>query len=185
MSDQAYFYLLEGKSYRLAASCGFSPEAEALLKQHTIVPGRNTLVARISLEGRVIHIEDVLADPEYTYSEAQKLIGFRTPAWRTAVARGHTYRRDDTLAKHCTTVHPEAARPRVDLCRSGSDRDRERATVRRSAGAHRGLAGVLAAAYRHRRRAQGHQPVDLQFANRARYAGRVSRPAVRSGHGFH
>jgi PAS domain S-box-containing protein len=78
MSDQAYFYLLEGKSYRLAASCGFSPQAEALLKQHTIVPGRNTLVARTSLEGRVIHIEDVLADPEYTYSEAQKLIGFRT-----------------------------------------------------------------------------------------------------------
>ena len=78
MSDQAYFYLLEGKSYRLAASCGFSPQAEALLKQHTIVPGRNTLVARTSLEGRVVHIEDVLADPEYTYSEAQKLIGFRT-----------------------------------------------------------------------------------------------------------
>jgi two-component system, NtrC family, sensor kinase len=77
-SDQAYFYLLEGKSYRLAASCGFSPQAEALLKQHTIVPGRNTLVARTSLEGRVVHIEDVLADPEYTYSEAQKLIGFRT-----------------------------------------------------------------------------------------------------------
>ena len=78
MSDQAYFYLLEGKSYRLAASCGFSPQAEALLKQHTIMPGRNTLVARTSLEGRVIHIEDVLVDPEYTYSEAQKLIGFRT-----------------------------------------------------------------------------------------------------------
>ena len=78
MSDQAYFYLLEGKSYRLAASCGFSPQAEALLKQHTIVPGRNTLVARTSLEGRVIHIEDVLADPDYSYSEAQKLIGFRT-----------------------------------------------------------------------------------------------------------
>jgi GAF domain-containing protein len=78
LSDQAYFYLLEGKSYRLAASCGFSPEAEALLKEHTIVPGRNTLVARVSLEGRIVHIEDVLSDPDYTYGEAQKLIGFRT-----------------------------------------------------------------------------------------------------------
>jgi GAF domain-containing protein len=49
-----------------------------LLKQHAIVPGRNTLVARVSLDGMIVHIADVLADPEYTYSEAQELIGFRT-----------------------------------------------------------------------------------------------------------
>ena len=78
ISDQAYIYLLEGKTYRLAASCGFSQEAEAFLKQRAILPGRNTLVARTSLEGQIVHIEDVLADPEYTYGEAQKLVGFRT-----------------------------------------------------------------------------------------------------------
>ena len=40
----------------------------------------------------------------------------------------------------------------------------------------------LAAADRHRRRAQGHQPLDLRSADRARYAGRVGGAAVRSGH---
>ncbi len=78
LADQAYFYLLDGTTYRLSASCGFSQDAEALLKQHAISPGRNTLVARTSMEGKIVHIEDVLADPEYTYSEAQRLIGFRT-----------------------------------------------------------------------------------------------------------
>jgi GAF domain-containing protein len=30
------------------------------------------------LEGRIIHIADVLADPDYTWAEAQKLGGYRT-----------------------------------------------------------------------------------------------------------
>ncbi len=77
-SDQAYFYLLDGEVYRLSASCGFSPESESYLKQHTIRPGRNTLVARTAQQARIVHIDDVLTDAEYTYSEAQKLIGFRT-----------------------------------------------------------------------------------------------------------
>jgi GAF domain-containing protein len=78
MSDQAYIYLLAGETYRLSASCGFSQEAEAFLKQRTISPGRNSLVARTALEGRIVHIGDVLGDPEYTYGEAQKIVGFRT-----------------------------------------------------------------------------------------------------------
>ena len=40
-----------------------------------------------------------------------------------------------------------------------------------------------AAADRHRRRAQGHQPLGLRSADRARYAGRVGGAAVRGGHG--
>src|SRR5450631_3345718 len=78
VSDQAYIYLLDGEVYRLSASCGFSQEAETYLKQRTISPGRNSLVARTAQEGQIVHIKDVLADPEYTYSEAQKLVGFRT-----------------------------------------------------------------------------------------------------------
>ena len=41
---------------------------------------------------------------------------------------------------------------------------------------------VAAAADRHRRRAQGHQPLDLRSADRARYAGRVGCAAVRGRH---
>jgi signal transduction histidine kinase len=44
------------------------------------------------LEGRVIHIADVLADPEYTWAEAQKLGGYRTvlavPMLREGISTG-------------------------------------------------------------------------------------------------
>src|SRR5262249_42829681 len=37
---------------------------------------RGTATGRALLEGRVIHIADVLADPEYTWAEAQQLGGY-------------------------------------------------------------------------------------------------------------
>src|SRR5262249_20158685 len=44
------------------------------------------------LEGRIVHVPDVTADPEYTWAEAQKLGGFRTvlgvPMLRDGVAIG-------------------------------------------------------------------------------------------------
>ena len=44
------------------------------------------------MEGRVIHIPDVKADPEYTWTEAQQLGGFRTligvPMLREGIAVG-------------------------------------------------------------------------------------------------
>src|SRR5262249_41156714 len=41
-------------------------------------PDRGTTAGRVVLERRPIHIPDVLADPDYTYSEGQRLSGFRT-----------------------------------------------------------------------------------------------------------
>ncbi|TAJ42952.1 MAG: GAF domain-containing protein [Reyranella sp.] len=77
-ADNSYIYLRHGDSYWLAACGGFSSDVEEFLKQRAIEPGRDTLVARTALEGRIIHIPDVLADPEYTYREAQSRGGFRT-----------------------------------------------------------------------------------------------------------
>src|SRR5262249_49512973 len=56
---------------------GFSPEYQEYVKQHPIAPGRGTLVARTALEVAPVHIRDVLADPEYTWHEGQRLAGFR------------------------------------------------------------------------------------------------------------
>ncbi len=52
------------------------PELEEYAKEHPISPGRDTLAGRVALESRVVHIPDVLADPEYTYG-AQPLGGYR------------------------------------------------------------------------------------------------------------
>jgi GAF domain-containing protein len=77
-ADKAFVFRREGIGYRLAANIGFSREFKEYLERHLIEPGRNTLVGRTTLERRTIHIPDVLADPEYTWSEAIERGGFRT-----------------------------------------------------------------------------------------------------------
>jgi signal transduction histidine kinase len=64
--------------YRLAANFGFSREFEEYAKEHPFVPGRGTITGRTALEGKIVHVPDVLADPEYTFREGQKLGGYRS-----------------------------------------------------------------------------------------------------------
>ena len=54
---------------------------EAFLRymaQNPFVPGRGTLAGRTAVEGRTVHIPDVLQDPEYTWHEAQAKGRYRT-----------------------------------------------------------------------------------------------------------
>src|SRR5262245_5884653 len=77
-AEKAFIFRREGSGYRLAANFGFAPEFKEWIDQHLIEPGRSTLVGRTALEGRVVHIPDVLADSEFTWFEAIKHGGFRT-----------------------------------------------------------------------------------------------------------
>ena len=64
--------------YRIAANHGFSREFEDWAKQNPFKPGRGSITGRTALEGKVVHVPDVLADPEYTVLEGQKLGGYRS-----------------------------------------------------------------------------------------------------------
>jgi two-component system, NtrC family, sensor kinase len=64
--------------YPCVASYGYSPEYDKFMRAHPIVPSRGTVLGRAVLEGSVVHVADILADPNYTFSEAQKIAGFRT-----------------------------------------------------------------------------------------------------------
>jgi GAF domain len=74
-ADHAWLYRREGDIYRWAASFGHSTEQHARIREHfqkqQVTPGRGTLTGRIALESRPVHIHDVLADPEYTWSECR------------------------------------------------------------------------------------------------------------------
>src|SRR5262245_26552736 len=63
----------DGDLYKGAAYYGYSDEFRAFHETHPIAPGRGTTVGRTALEGKTVHIPDLLADPEYTFLEAQKL----------------------------------------------------------------------------------------------------------------
>jgi signal transduction histidine kinase len=68
---------IDGKFYR-AAAYGHSSEFSEYLRQVPVELERSSGTGRALVEGRIIHIPDVRADPEYTFSEALKSGGFRT-----------------------------------------------------------------------------------------------------------
>ena len=64
--------------YRLTASFGFPDEFDEYMRQNPLAPGRATTTGRVALEGKMVHIPDVLADPEYAFPKGQKLGGYRS-----------------------------------------------------------------------------------------------------------
>ncbi|HEY3384039.1 MAG TPA: adenylate/guanylate cyclase domain-containing protein [Vicinamibacterales bacterium] len=63
-ADSADIAVREGSAYRQRAFIGFSPEFEELVRGVTYAPDRDSVVGRAILDGRIVHIEDVLADPD-------------------------------------------------------------------------------------------------------------------------
>ena len=78
VAENAFIFFRDEDVYRLAANHGFSQEYEEYIRQHPIPPGRTSLVGRTALEGKIVHLPDALADPEYAWKESQKIGGFRT-----------------------------------------------------------------------------------------------------------
>ena len=64
--------------YRVTAFTSMTPEYEDLVRERTYTPDRGTIIGRTLFERRVVHIPDVLEDPEYTLTNLQKLAGYRT-----------------------------------------------------------------------------------------------------------
>ncbi len=77
-ADQGTITQRKGDTYYRSVSYGFPPAFADYVKDRPVEPGRDTGTGRALLEGKVIHIPDVQADPDYTWKEAQRLGGFRT-----------------------------------------------------------------------------------------------------------
>ena len=68
----------DGDLYRVVAFTGFGAEYEKLARARVYRPERGSLIGRALLEGRVVHIPDVLEDPEYALTDQQRVGGYRT-----------------------------------------------------------------------------------------------------------
>jgi two-component system, NtrC family, sensor kinase len=68
----------KGETYYFEATCGVSREYAEFIAHHPARIGRGTVSGRVLLERAIVHVPDVLADPEYTYREHQTIGGYRT-----------------------------------------------------------------------------------------------------------
>jgi GAF domain-containing protein len=67
-ADMAGIHRLKGWDYQHAASYGFAPDVHDFLTKFRFEPGRDTVTGRTALEGKVVHVTDVLDDPEHISS---------------------------------------------------------------------------------------------------------------------
>jgi GAF domain-containing protein/anti-sigma regulatory factor (Ser/Thr protein kinase) len=98
-ADKGVIFLRDGNAFRIRANWGFSQEALDYASSNPMLPGRGSSTGRVALEGKTIHIPDVLADAEYN-SGYLRTFGFRTilsvPLLREGTAIGvFSLTRDD------------------------------------------------------------------------------------------
>ena len=77
-ADFGFIYPRSGDLFHLAAAHGFSGDFIEYQKQNPIPLGRGSLTGRTALERKMVHILDVLEDPEYTWTKSIELAQFRT-----------------------------------------------------------------------------------------------------------
>jgi two-component system, NtrC family, sensor kinase len=57
-----------GATFYLVASHGHTGEWKAAMRQEGLEAGRGSITGRVLLEGKIVHVHDVQADPDYTIS---------------------------------------------------------------------------------------------------------------------
>jgi GAF domain-containing protein len=68
----------ESGVYRQVAQYGQSPEFAAYMGTQVLEVGRGTVSGRVALENKLVHVADVLADPEFKEIATAKRVGLRT-----------------------------------------------------------------------------------------------------------
>ncbi|HWP57368.1 MAG TPA: GAF domain-containing protein [Candidatus Acidoferrales bacterium] len=76
-ANSGFILRTDGEVLRPAVAYNVPQEWKDFVERNPIRPGRGSTVARVALEHRVVHVPDVLADPEYQFP-AYQLSGVRT-----------------------------------------------------------------------------------------------------------
>jgi GAF domain-containing protein len=80
-ADHAWLFRCEGEILHWVASFGHGTDAHNRLREffktrEVFVDG-GSVTGRAALLAKVVHVPDVLTDPDYTYGDAQKIAGYR------------------------------------------------------------------------------------------------------------
>ena len=76
-------FRFDGEMIHWAVGHGIAPEVEAYFAAHPFRPSRESAVRRVALERRLVHVADVLADPEFT---AYRTEPYRQQGMRSVLA---------------------------------------------------------------------------------------------------
>jgi transcriptional regulator with GAF, ATPase, and Fis domain len=80
-ADHSSIFQRDGDFFYWAAGFGHATEEHARLRDYftgrRVPVDRGSITGRSALEARVIHVQDVLADSDFTWSETQKIGGYR------------------------------------------------------------------------------------------------------------
>jgi GAF domain-containing protein len=77
-ADKGTILMLEGDVYRIRAHFGLAREAVQYALLAPLRPGRSSVTGRVALDGKTVHVPDVLADPEYHATDYRQAFGYRT-----------------------------------------------------------------------------------------------------------
>jgi signal transduction histidine kinase len=77
-ADMAALLRLTGAIYQHAASHGLPADFHEFMTNMRFVPGQGSITGRTALTGNVVHVTDVLGDPDFELVDAMKRIGART-----------------------------------------------------------------------------------------------------------
>jgi two-component system, NtrC family, sensor kinase len=91
-ADHAWLFQREGESFRWVTSFGHAAEVHARLRDYfkplKVPVDRGSITGRVALEGSVVHVPDVLADPDYTWTGAQEIAGYRAALGAPLLRKG-------------------------------------------------------------------------------------------------
>ena len=90
-ADRGLINQKDGDVYRLAANHGMSEDFMAFARETPIAVDRSTMIGRVALDGKTVHIHDVMNDPDYTsgfkqFGEYRTVLG--VPLLRAGVPIG-------------------------------------------------------------------------------------------------